>query len=137
MLTINLKKLMKKIILLLLVLVSYSCYSQKNADAIIGKWLKMPKEDLIIEVYKVKDEYRGKISWTKNNDKKKPVGFVLLDKLKYNSKAKKWISGKIHEPDSGTTYTAEAKIKLDGTLEVHGYKGLKFLGTKKNFKRVK
>lgn len=71
------------------VFASLKCYSQNNADAIIGKWLKIPKEDLIIEVYKVKDEYKGKISWTKDNDKRKPVGFIILEKLKYNSKSKK------------------------------------------------
>ncbi len=118
------------------VFASLKCYSQNNPDAIIGKWRKIPKEDLIIEVYKVKDEYKGKISWTKDNDKRKPVGFIILEKLKYNSKSKKWESGKIHDPNSGSTYTAEAKIKSDGTLEVHGYMGLKFLGTKKNFKKV-
>ncbi len=72
---------MKKIILFLIILLSFKSYAQSNADAIIGKWLKIPKEDLIIEVYKVKDEYKGKINWAKNNDKKKPVGFVILDGL--------------------------------------------------------
>lgn len=128
---------MKHLIILLTILSSLKCYSQNNADAIIGKWLKIPKEDLIIEVYKVKSEYRGKITWAKNNDKKKPVGFVILDGLSYNSKSKKWESGKIHDPNSGSTYTAEAKIKSDDTLEVNGYMGLKFLGAKKNFKKVK
>ncbi len=127
---------MKHLIILLTILSSLKSYSQNNADAIIGKWLKIPKEDLIIEVYKVKGEYQGKINWAKNNDKKKPVGFVILDKLKYNSKSKKWESGRIHDPNSGSTYTAEAKIKSDGTLEVNGYMGLKFLGAKKNFKKV-
>ncbi len=127
---------MKHLIILLTIFASLKCYAQNNADAIIGKWLKIPKEDLIIEVYKVKDEYKGKISWSKNNDKKKPVDFVILDKLKYNSKSKRWENGKIHDPNSGSTYTAEAKIKSDGTLEVNGYMGLKFLGAKKNFKKV-
>ncbi len=127
---------MKHLIILLTIFASLKCYAQNNADAIIGKWQKIPKEDLIIEVYKVKDEYKGKISWTKDNDTRKPVGFIILEKLKYNSKSKRWKNGKIHDPNSGSTYTAEAKIKTDGTLEVNGYMGLKFLGTKKNFKKV-
>ena len=66
---------MKQIIILLAILFSFKGYSQNNPDAIIGKWLKTPKEDLIIEVYKVKNEYQGKISWSKDN--KKAVGFAM------------------------------------------------------------
>lgn len=133
----QIKSTMKQLILLVIILTSYNCYAQHNADAIIGRWLKIPKEDLIIEVYKVKDEYKGKITWSKNNDKTKPTGFVILDELRYNSKSKKWENGKIHDPNSSRTYTASAKIKSDGTLEVSGYMGMKFLGTKKYFKRIK
>ena len=88
---------MKQIILLLVIFSSYNGYAQKNADAIIGKWLRIPKEDLIIEVYELNDEYKGKINWAKNNDKRKPVDFVLLDKLKYNQKRKKCNNSKINQ----------------------------------------
>lgn len=121
----------------MLVLASYNCYAQHNTDAIISKWLKIPKEDLIIEVYKTKGEYRGKITRSKNNDKKKPVGFIILDNLRYNSKSKKWENGKIHNPASGKTYAATAKLKSDGLLEVSGYMGFSFLGTKRSFRRAK
>ena len=127
---------MKQIIILLTILISLKCYAQNNADAIVGKWLKIPKEDLIIEVYKTGNEYKGKITWTKNNDPKKPVGYVILENLKYNANKKMWKGGKIHDPNSGSTYDAEAKIKSDGTLEVLGYMGMKFLGSKKYFKKV-
>lgn len=120
----------------MIIILSFKCYAQSNPDAIIGKWLKIPKNDLIIEVYKVKDEYKGKISWSKNNDKRYPVGFILFDKLRYNLKSKKWENGKVHDPNSGKTYTATVKIKEDGTLEVYAYMGLKFLGTTKIFKRA-
>ena len=111
-------------------------YSQINADAILGKWLRTQKEDLIIHVYKSGNEYKGKIDWAKDNDKKKPVGFVILEKLVYNANKKVWKSGKIHDPNSGRTYDAEAKLKSDGTLEVLGYIGFRFFGSKKYFKRV-
>ena len=119
------------------ILISCKCYSQNSQDAIIGKWLKTPKEDLIIQVYKTGNEYKGKITWSKNNDPKKPVGYVILEGLEYNKNRNMWKSGKIHDPNSGSTFDAEAKIKSDGTLEVLGYMGMKFLGTKKYFKRVK
>ncbi len=34
-------------------------------------------------------------------------------------------------------YTAAAKIKSNGKLEVNGYLGFSFFGIKKNFKRLK
>ncbi|HUS00215.1 MAG TPA: DUF2147 domain-containing protein [Chitinophagaceae bacterium] len=127
---------MKPLLILLTVLFSLPCYCQ-NADAIVGKWLKTPKEDLIIQVYKAGNEYKGKIAWAKDNDKTKPAGFIILEELKYNPNKKMWKDGKIHDPNSGNTYDAEAKIKSDGTLEVLGYLGMRFLGKKKYFKRVK
>ncbi len=128
---------MKRVIILIAILISCKCYSQNSQDAIIGKWLKTPKEDLIIQVYKTGNEYKGKITWSKNNDPKKPVGYVILEGLEYNKNRNMWKSGKIHDPNSGSTFDAEAKIKSDGTLEVLGYMGMKFLGTKKYFKMVK
>ena len=127
---------MKPLLILLTVLFSLPCYSQ-NADAIVGKWLKTPKEDLIIQVYRAGNEFKGKIAWAKDNDSKKPAGFIILEELKYNPNKKMWKDGKIHDPGSGNTYDAEAKIKSDGSLEVLGYLGMRFLGKKKYFKRVK
>lgn len=123
---------MKQILIALAIMLSLKGYSQ-NADAIIGKWLKTNKEDLIIEVYKVKNEYKGKIGWSKDN--RKPVGFVMLENLKYNPKSKKWENGKIHDPNSGRSYNATAIMKSDGTLEVSG--AFLLVGIKRTFKRVK
>jgi uncharacterized protein (DUF2147 family) len=128
---------MKQLIILLTILFSLKCYSQNNPDAIVGKWLKIPKENLIIEVYKTGNEYKGKVTWAKDNDKTKTVGFIILEKLKYNSRNKRWEKGKIHSPNSGNTYNATVKMKADHTLEVNGYKGVKFIGKKKYFKKVK
>ena len=128
---------MSQIVILLTVLFSLKTPSANNADIIMGKWINIPKENLIIEVYKLNNEYKGKINWAKDNDKKKPVGFIILDKLKYNAKSDIWENGKIHDPNTGRTYSATAKIKNDGTLEVLGYIGIKLFGTKKYFKRVK
>lgn len=127
---------MKQLFILFALIISVKSYSQINPDAIIGKWLRTQKEDLIIAVYKSGDEYKGRIDWAKDNDKKRPVGFVILDKLVYNTNKKMWKGGRIHDPNSGRTYDAEAKIKSDGTLEVLGYIGFRFLGSKKYFKKV-
>lgn len=125
---------MKQILLLLIFLLSYECYAQTDQDLIIGKWLKTPKEDLIIEVYKSANEYKGKITWSK--DSANLVGFPIIEGLKYNERKKVWSGGMIRNPKSGSTYNANAKIRDDGTLEVLAYKGMKFIGRKKYFKRV-
>ena len=127
---------MKKIFLLLTIFLSLKSFSQKEADAIIGKWINVPRQTTMIEVYKINNEYRGKIIWAKDGDKRKPIGFIILEKLEYDSKRRIWENGKITDPNSGNTYSAIAKIKDDGILEVNGYIGFTFFGKKKNFKKV-
>ena len=114
----------------------YQGLAQHKADAIVGKWMKTPKEDMIIEVYKMNNEFQGKITWTKIKDQENKVGFVILEDLVYDAASNTWEDGKIHDPRSGRTYTAFVKLKPDGMLEVNGYLGLKFFGKKKNFRRV-
>ena len=114
---------------------SYS-YAQDQPDVIVGKWLKLPKKDLIIEVYKTATAYNGKISWTKPGDNK-PVGFVIIQNLKYNNKSDKWEDGIIRDPNSSMSYSAEVKLDDQRNLIVKGYKGLKFLSTSRTFMRVK
>jgi uncharacterized protein (DUF2147 family) len=128
---------MRKLFLLFIILSSLKSFSQKEADAIVGKWINVPKQNTMIEVYKFNNEYRGKIVWTKTPDTKKPIGYLILQKLEYNPIRKFWENGVIKEPNSSITYDATVKIKPDGLLEVHGYLGFKFLGKRKNFKRVR
>jgi len=127
---------MKQLFLLFTIFSSLKTFSQKESDAIIGKWMNIPRQNTIIEVYKSNNEYQGKIVWSRNDDKRKPIGYIILEKLQYSPKEKIWENGRIHDPNSGSTYSATAKIKSDGTLEMNAYLGFKFLGTKKNFKKV-
>ena len=96
----------------------------------------MPKDDSIIEVYKSGNYFSGKITWAKNDDKRKPVGFIILEELQYNSKSNIWENGKIHDPNSDRTYDATLKILPDSTLVVDAYMGIKIFGTRKHFKRT-
>src|SRR4030095_15127291 len=128
---------MKQLFALLTIFASLKTFSQNGADAIIGKWKSIPGQTTIIEVYKTNNEYEGKIVWCKDNDERKPVGFVILEKMQYNSSRKMWENGKIHDPGSGKAYSAIARINDDGVLELKGYMGFEFLGRKKNFQRVK
>lgn len=127
---------MKQVILSMAILFSLEGYAQNSADAIIGKWLKISKQDLIVEVFKKGNDYNGRISWAKDTANKRTLGFIILEKLKYNSRSNAWKNGQIHDPNSGRTYDAEARIKADGTLEVHAYKGIKLFGTRRYFRRT-
>ena len=121
-----------KLLIILFMLFSVRSYSQ-NADAITGKWIKNNKEDLILEVFENNGAYYGKIDWSKDNSK--PVGFIMLDKLKYNEQDNKWEGGEIRDPNSGRTYDASITMQPDGTIEVTARK-LFFKG-KRLFRRVK
>lgn len=120
----------------LVVATFFSLYAsaQTQGNSIVGKWMKMPKKDLIIEVYESGGGYSGKIQWS--SDSSKPKGYVILKNLQFDNDNNSWENGKIYDPRSGSEYKATAKLKSDGTLEVLGYKGLKFIGSKKSFKRV-
>lgn len=120
----------------LIVILFLSFQSNAQADIIVGKWLKTSKENLIIEVYKSGDEYLGKITWAGDRDSAKLKGFQILEGLRYDAMEGAWVDGKIHHPKSLSTYQAIAKIRPNGTLEVLAYKGFKFIGRKKYFKRV-
>lgn len=109
--------------------------AQNAADAIKGKWISLPNEGLLINVYKVHDVYKGKIKWAKDKEAAKP-GFLIIDELVYDEESQSWENGKIYDPKGGE-YSASAKINEEGILAVRAYKGVKFLGTDKFFKRVK
>ena len=81
-------------------------------------------------MFKSGNVYYGKIAWAKDATKKQSAGFIVLENLKYNAANNTWGNGKIHDPESGNTYSAEARIKPDGTLELHAYKGIKLFGAK-------
>ncbi|HVG15718.1 MAG TPA: DUF2147 domain-containing protein [Chitinophagaceae bacterium] len=129
----NSKKLM---ILVVAILFGFNGYTQNSSAAITGKWLRIPKQDFIVEVSKSGPGYAGRITWAKDSLNQKRLGFTILENLQYNSRNNVWTNGKIHDPKTGKTYDAETRIKGDGTLEVHAYKGVRFLGTKRYFKRV-
>lgn len=128
---------MKCILIFFTLIFGATAFAQTSPDAITGKWLKTPKEDLVIKVFKAGNEYKGKIIKDKGSTKGKHVGLLILESLEYDSDKEIWKGGKIHDPNSGRTYDAEAKINADGLLEVNCYMGMKFLGTKKYFKHVK
>ncbi len=125
---------MKTILTVIALLFLTNSRAQVTGNMIVGKWIKVPKEDLIIEVYASDNGYDGKIEWSKDSSKQK--GYLILDDLQFDDDSDSWENGKIYDPRSGNKYKAAAKLKEDGTLEVLGYKGLKMIGSKRSFKRV-
>ena len=125
------------LIILAFISISSRAFCQISNDKIVGKWITTPKENMIIEVYKVNDEYKGKIAWVKDpSDKSKPIGFEVLDKLTYNPETDMWENGKIYDPKSGKVFNSSAKLDDDTSLEVEGYWRFKFLGRTMKFRRV-
>lgn len=110
---------------------------QPGADRILGEWLKTPKEDLVIQVYKTDNGYDGRIQWTSGQDSATAKGFRIVEGLNYEERKKTWSDGKIIHPKTGSRYSARARIREDGVLELLAYKGLRFIGKKKYFKRVR
>lgn len=147
---------MKYIAIILLVIITTSFHAANSADAIIGKWIAVPEENLIVEVYKENNEYKGKILWfNDSDDKTKPmksrldeknsnprlrsrklIGLEVLNNLVYNEKNNRWESGKIYDAKSGKTWSSSAWLQKDGILKVRGFWHFEFIGQNMDFKRV-
>ena len=138
-----------KFFLLFTILVTITTYSQKT---IIGKWKTIDdstkEAKSIVEIYKLNNEYFGKITTILNEadkdkvcikckgvDKNKPIeGLVIIKKLSKDDTM--YVDGTVTDPENGKTYTC--KIWLDennkDVLNVRGYIGF-FYRTQK-WKRV-
>ncbi len=147
---------MKYLITTIFTIISIFSIAQNNPDAIIGKWISIPQKNLIVEVFKEKNEYKGKIVWFNDNDdktkpmntrlddnnsdpnlrKRKVLGLEVLDNLVYNSKNNRWESGKIYDAKSGRIWSSSAWIRKDSTLQVRGFWRFEFIGQSLTFKKL-
>lgn len=126
---------MKNIILVIVCLISFVSFGQKNN--VIGVWLSEEKDGKI-EIYKKGDAVYGKLVWLKepNNkkgtaklDKNNPVqqlrkqpllGLELIKNLKFDDD--QWSGGTIYDPKSGKTYDCSL-FEKEGNLHIRGYIG--------------
>ena len=131
---------MKKIILLLLITISYTA----NSQTIFGKWHSFNDEtqevESVIEVYEKNGKAFAKIIEIKNPDRKtavcdkckgpkkdKPIlGMEILSGLKKNDD--EWSGGKILDPKNGKEYKCYIKLVEDNKLKIRGYIGFSLLG---------
>ncbi len=133
----------KSLFILSIFLISGSLYAQSDADRILGKWLNEEKDGKV-EIYKIGDEYFGKLVWLKtpNNEdgtpkldvenpddelKKRPLqDLELLKDFVYDDD--EWEDGEIYDPKSGNTYSCFMEFESEDVLKIKGYIGVKWIG---------
>ncbi|MEO5910552.1 MAG: DUF2147 domain-containing protein [Pelobium sp.] len=121
---------------------------QPNAedDKIIGKWMSTEK-NVMVDVYKVGDEFKAKVIWFDDTDdpsrpmksrldsnnpkhelkKRKILGMDVLKGLKYNSDKNRWENGVIYDANSGRHWSSIVYFNDEGQLEVKGYWKFEFI----------
>ena len=140
------------LITLLLVPVMAAAQTASKGDAILGVWFNEEK-DAKIEVYKDNGKYFGKVIWLKNplDDKGKPktdienpdpklksrprLGLVVLTGLEHKSAAK-YEKGKIYDPKSGKSYSANAELTKPNLLKLRGFIGVSVIGRTSEWTRT-
>ncbi|WP_040664386.1 DUF2147 domain-containing protein [Nafulsella turpanensis] len=145
------KTLMKSgLLMAFVVLLSFSARAQ-SPDDITGLWWNAEKTAKI-EVYKEKGKYFGKIvHLVEPNENGKPKvdkenpdaklknrkldGLVILEDLEYDED-NEYEDGKIYDPKSGKTYSANAELNGD-KLDLRGYIGISLIGRTSTWERVK
>src|SRR5690349_8950783 len=120
------------ICLIALQFITASGYAQAGRDDIIGIWLTTGKEPAKIQIYRLGEEYYGKIIWLKNatengkpkvdnrnpdkNTRTQPiVGLVILKRCKFDGD-NAWEDGEVYDPESGKTYTCILSLKDNNNL---------------------
>jgi uncharacterized protein (DUF2147 family) len=125
-----------------------------NPDLLCGKWMSSEK-NLLVQVFKEKDVFKGKIIWFKNVDESKAmdewadkhnpnpalrdrklIGMNILNDMIYKPKSNSWENGKIYDAKTGHEWDASAHIDNNGELKVTGYWHFKLIGRTMTFTRV-
>lgn len=126
-----------------LLLAARAYATEPEADAILGRWYTEADQS-IVEIYKSGECYYGKIVWLKepqNSDgtekvdshnpdeskrSRKILGMDIVTGFRYDDSSA-WKSGKIYDPNSGKTYSCNARLDKN-RLNIRGYIGVSFLG---------
>ena len=142
--------------LLFLVLLPIQAMCEPEPNAILGKWISV-KKNVIIEVYKVANQYQAKVIWFKDNDDpSRPMrtrkdinnpnkelrdqlilGMDVLDGLIYNDDKHRWEKGKIYDASSGKYWSSVVCFNDVKQMEVKGYWKFELLGRTLPFVRYK
>ena len=141
---------MKKYLFTAIVILFVPLFLHAQASKIEGTWYNDDKTSTI-DIKKGSDgKYQGKISWLDEpNENGKPkvddenpdpklqnrplLGLTIVKNFNYDSKKKRWVDGRIYDPDNGKTYDCFAWFEDGNTnkLYLKGYvAGIKALGRK-------
>ena len=130
------------------------CYQSSND--ILGTWISV-KKNVIMDVYKVSDQFRAKILWFDDTDDlSRPrktrkdinnpnkslrnrliLGMDVLEGLNYNAEKHRWEDGKIYDPRSGRHWSSVVYFNDENQMEVKGYWKFEFLCQTMAFVRYK
>lgn len=125
-----------------------------EGDRICGKWISSGK-NLIVQIYKAGNSYRGKMVWFKSDDNSKTMeewtdkhnpdpalrsrkilGIDVISGVTYDNDSQSWENGKIYDAQTGHYWSAAARLDKNGILKVVGYWHFKFIGKTMVFNRV-
>lgn len=138
--------------LLCMMFFCFSIVQAASPNDIIGTWFSKGKkkgDDGKITIYKCKNKYCGKISWSESPgdlDENNPNPARRKDKLLgkniiwgFTFKENKWINGKIYDPRSGKTYKCTMWLINSNKIKVRGYVGWGWasIGEEETWTRVK
>ena len=123
-------------------------------DLVCGKWMSSEK-NLVVQIYREGDDFKAKIVWFLDTDKKYPmeewtdihnpdvslrarklIGLSILKNMEYCPKSDSWENGKIYDPMHGHEWDASACINKNGDLKITGYWHFKFIGRTLTFTRL-
>lgn len=123
-----------------------------DKDAIIGKWYTAEQEALV-SIYSCGDHYCGRIiglkepknaDGTEKIDVNNPdqsrrhepiIGLQLVKDFAFDGQ-KRWVGGKIYDPENGKTYSCKMALEGEQRLKVRGYIGISLLGRTEIWTRV-
>ena len=145
------KRYLGFVLLLSLLLATFSVQAAPNPDAVIGVW-KNGEGTGMVQITKRGDKYYGRIVWLKvpnnpdgtprtdvNNPdeskRKTPLkGLENMRDFTYTGE-NKWENGNIYDPKNGSDYSCEITLVDANTLEVRGFIGVSLFGRTDVWKR--
>lgn len=144
---------MKQLMFLLVLAITGVKGFCQSANDVTGVWFDEKKEGKI-QIYAHQGKYEGKLIWmenpyeadgktlkkdVKNKDaalrSRSLLNMVILSGFSFSNG--KWVSGKIYDPRSGKTYSAEMKLDGNNKLDLRGYIGNPLFGRTAVFTRSK
>lgn len=145
----NMRRYIKLIAVVVVMAINCSVALADEGDEIIGVYRVLSlesKEPSNVKIYKKGDTYEGRIIWLERplDDDGNPRldvlnpnpalrsvpgdQVVVVMGFKYDPEKKRWIGGKVYNPEMGKVYDAIAEFESPNELKMRGYIGTPALG---------